>query len=95
MLPAIVTIARCDSPLLEAVKRGSADSAQLIFNTGPSMRQLATRPAKPRGAAAPSKQVRNHYRPLADGEIAEVPDFVIRPHRFVPALHQAGVHRRD
>src|SRR5437899_2077383 len=39
MLRAIVTMARCESPLRDAVKRGSPDSAQLIFNTGPSMRQ--------------------------------------------------------
>ena len=45
--------------------------------------------------AEPSKQLGDYLRALANGEIAEMPDHVVRPDRLVPPFDQRLVHRRD
>src|ERR1700751_1812629 len=46
-------------------------------------------------AVQPSENFRDHFRLLADGEIAEVPDFIVRSDRLVPPLHKPLVHCSD
>ena len=46
-------------------------------------------------AVQPGENLRDYRRPLADREIAEMPDFVVRPDDLVPALDNGFVHCRD
>src|SRR5712671_4886351 len=46
-------------------------------------------------AVKPTEEISNHFPSLANGEIAEMPNIVIRPDRLVPALHDSLVHHRD
>src|SRR6266849_7248965 len=46
-------------------------------------------------AVKPTEEISNHFWSLANGEIAEMPNVVIRRDRLVPALHDGLVHYGD
>src|SRR6516165_946480 len=46
-------------------------------------------------AAKPSQELSNDGQALANGKIAKVPHFVIRPDRLIPPFDEAFVHCRD
>src|SRR5205814_9916389 len=46
-------------------------------------------------AMEPGEELRDHRRPLPDGEIAEMPNHIVRSDSLVPALHHPLVHCSD